>query len=129
FGMNNRGDVDGIASLPGDTEAHAFFWHKGIITDVGTLGGPNSNGDFGVPFGPNERGEVVGEAETLISNPFGETFCSGAGLVCAPFVWRNGVITRLPTLGGPTGVASDVNNRGQITGTAENTTPEPDCDL
>ena len=127
FGLNNKGEVNGIATLPGDNETHAILWRNGVLTDLGTLGGPNSNGDAGVPFGPNERGEVVGAAETSTPTP-GEDFCFlGNNLVCLPFVWRNGVMTPLPTLGGNNGGAGDINNRGQVVGIVENTTPESDC--
>jgi probable HAF family extracellular repeat protein len=126
FGMNNKGEVDGISTLPGDSETHAFLWRKGVMTDLGTLGGPNVNGDFGAQFGPNERGEVVGIAQTSAPNPLGE-LCFGLDLICFPFFWRDGVMTSLPTLGGGIGVADDINNRGQVVGMVENTTPEPDC--
>jgi probable HAF family extracellular repeat protein len=36
-------------------------------------------------------------------------------------------MTPLPTLGGNNGSASDINNRGQVVGIAENTTPDPTC--
>jgi probable HAF family extracellular repeat protein len=69
FGMNNKGEVNGVSTLPGDQNAHAFLWRNGVMTDLGTLGGPNSNGDFGVPFGPNERGDVAGGPETANPHP------------------------------------------------------------
>jgi probable HAF family extracellular repeat protein len=128
FGMNNKGEVNGVSTLPGDQNAHAFLWRNGVMTDLGTLGGPNSNGDFGVPFGPNERGDVVGGAETANPDPLGEDFCVFFNnLTCLPFVWKDGVMTPLPTLGGNNGSAGDINNRGQVVGIAENTTPDPTC--
>jgi probable HAF family extracellular repeat protein len=128
FGMNNKGEVDGIATLPGDQSQHAFLWRNGVMTNLGTLGGPNSSGDFGVPFGPNERGEVVGGAETSTPDPLGEDLCFfGNSLTCLPFVWKDGVMTPLPTLGGNNGAAGDINNRGQVVGIAENTTRGPTC--
>jgi probable HAF family extracellular repeat protein len=128
FGMNNKGEVDGIANLPGDQNHHAFLWRNSVLNDIGTLGGPNSNNDAGCQFGPNERGEVVGGAETSTQAPPGEDFCFfGNNLVCLPFVSRKGVMTPLPTLGGNNGFACGTNNRGQVIGMAENTTPESDC--
>jgi probable HAF family extracellular repeat protein len=128
FGMNNKGEVNGISTLPGDGSQHAFLWRDGVMTDLETLGGPNSNGDFGVPFGPNERGEIVGGSETSTPDPLGEDFCFfGNNLTCLPFVWKSGVMTSLPTLGGNNGNAGDINNRGQVVGTAENTTRDPTC--
>src|SRR5512145_1768951 len=42
-GINNAGDVAGFANLPGDTIRHAVLWRNGILTDLETLGGENSN--------------------------------------------------------------------------------------
>ena len=42
FGINDKGQVDGFANLPGDNAQHAFVYAKGVMTDLGTLGGPNS---------------------------------------------------------------------------------------
>ncbi len=36
-GINNKGLVDGVATLPGDNNQHVFLWQNGVITDVGTL--------------------------------------------------------------------------------------------
>ena len=44
-----------------------------------------------------------------------------------PFLWQNGVMTRLPTLGGANGVATVINNRGQVAGYAQNNTKDPGC--
>ena len=120
--LNNSGSVVGFATLPGDTESHAFLWSKGIKSDLGTFGGPNSSAAF-----INERGEVVGSAETSTPDPLGENFC-GSNLICLPFLWQDGIMVPLPTLGGNNGVAIGINSRGQVAGQAENTTPDPTCD-
>jgi probable HAF family extracellular repeat protein len=123
-GMNNKGWVDGFSTLTGDTQTHAFLWRHHVITDLGTLGGPNSSASFPL----NQRGEVAGVAETSNSDPNGEDFCGfGTHLICLAFRWRHGVMTPLPTLGGNNGQASEINNRGQVAGSAENTTKDPTC--
>jgi probable HAF family extracellular repeat protein len=70
----------------------------------------------------------VGFAETSTPDPLGEDFCFfGSHLVCLPFLWQNGLMTSLPTLGGNNGGADGVNNRGQVAGVAENTTLDVTC--
>ncbi len=123
-GLNNKALVEGASTLLGDTEIHAFLWSKGVMTDLGTLGGPNSL----AISAPNESGEAAGFAETSTPDPNGEDGCgSGTHLICLPFLWQNGVMTSLPTLGGNNGHAISVNNRGQVVGAAEITTPDPTC--
>ncbi len=126
-GINNRGSVAGFSTLPGDAVIHASLWQGGVITDLGTLGGPNSIAPEAEPQ-PNDRGEVAGASDTSTSDPNGEDFCFlGTHLTCLPFVWEKGVLTALPTLGGNNGEAWQINNRGQVTGAAENATPDPSC--
>jgi probable HAF family extracellular repeat protein len=127
YGITNNGSVAGFSYMPGDMTWHAFLWRKGVMTDLGTLGGANS-----IPWGSrplNEKNEVVGSAETSTPDPFGEDFCRfGTFLTCASFLWRDGVMSALPTLGGNNGNAVSINNRGQAAGGAENLTPD-DCGL
>ncbi len=84
----------------------------------------------------NDTGMIAGVAETADTNPLGEDWsCSfffpGAPThhVCRGFVWKSGVMTALPTLGGPDGFAAGANNRGQVVGWAENTVHDPTCNL
>jgi len=99
----------------------------GVNFDLGTFGGPNSNSwmNWG---GINNRGEAVGIAETSVPDPDGEDVCAfGTGRTCLPFLWQRGHMSALPTLGGNNGQASDINNRGQIAGTADTTLTDPGC--
>jgi probable HAF family extracellular repeat protein len=34
--------VSGDSSLSGDKTEHAFVWRDGVMTDLGTVGGPNT---------------------------------------------------------------------------------------
>ena len=128
--INNKGLVSGAANLPGDTTEHAALWRNGVITDLGTLGGPDSFINAPVK---NESGEIAGLAETSTPDPLGETFCFGFigfqdGVTCLGFLWRDGVMAPLPPLaGGNNSQAWGVNNRGQVVGFAENGTHDSTC--
>jgi len=130
--INNRGWVAGYSNLPGDESRHATLWRHGSLLDLGTLGGPNSNVTWNVK---NNRGIIVGIAQTAIPDPLGEYWSSSAffpgpnniGFICLGFRWEKGVMTALPTLGGNNGFATGANNRGQIVGWTENTCHDPTC--
>lgn len=72
--------------------------------------------------GLNDRGTIVGIAETAAKDTRRESWSCSAFFpsvthhVCRWFVWRAGVMTPLPTLGGTHGFATGVNDRGQVVG-------------
>ena len=122
-GVNNEGVVDGTSGLPGG-EFRAFRWRDGVMTDLGTLGGVNSNAQDQ----PDSSGTITGMAETATPDPNGEDFCSGGtNLICVPYVWKKGVMSALPLPGGNNGVAFQANSRGDIVGAAESAVPDPTC--
>jgi probable HAF family extracellular repeat protein len=124
FGINDKGQIDGLSTTPGDQVTHGFFLENGVMKDMGTLGGPNSQAFFG----PSEAPQATGLAENGIPDPNGEDFCGlGTHLICLNFVWQNGAMTPLSTLGGNNAQGSDINDQGQIAGMAENSTPDPNC--
>ena len=129
FYVTNNGVASGEASLA-DGNWHAILYQGRFKRDLGTLGGLNSSA-FG---SPNALGQVVGEAETSHSDPNGEDFCgffaSGAplsGKTCRGFLWEDGWMIPLPTLGGHNSAASAINNRGQIAGNAETAETDSTC--
>jgi probable HAF family extracellular repeat protein len=127
--IRNDGLISGGAATPGG-EMHAVLWVRGQKFDIGTpgLGGPNS-----AAFGVNEFGQTVGQAETSLSNA--EDFCGfnaygfPSSTACRAFLWQDGVMRKLPTLGGDNGYANSINNRGVVAGIAETdaTDPTPGC--
>lgn len=127
FDMNNAGWVAGSSTLtPTSVNQHAVIWRGGHMTDLGTLGGPNSEAG-----GPNGSGEAAIISETAKTDPNGEDFCGfGNHLQCLAAVWKNGALKVLPTLLGDNKgntQAYGLNNLGQVVGFAENGVPDPTC--
>src|SRR5262245_7476307 len=139
--INNRGQVVGASWQRDDAgnQIHrAFLWERGNMTGLGTLGGAKS-----FAFGINSRGQVVGRSKTADSqtHPFlwrrgrmtnlwpssnGEALgINDHGQVVGyhyvgedqhAFLWEEGVLTDLQTLGGQNSNALGINNHGQVVG-------------
>jgi probable HAF family extracellular repeat protein len=129
--INSRDWIAGFSALPGDTVMQAVLWRHGQVTPLGTLGGPNSAVAWP---NRNDHGLVVGIAEENRPDPLHEDWSCGlavfftiTGDICRGFVWQDGRMTALPTLGGYDGFATGVNNRGQIVGWAEDRVQDPTC--
>jgi probable HAF family extracellular repeat protein len=128
--LNDLGWASGASNVTGNSTVHATLWLYPRVIDLGTLGGPNSAIDWPVK---NDLGELAGNAETAALDPLGENFCRyGTGHICLGFFWQRGVMhgmLPLPTLGGNNGYAAGINNRGEIVGWAEASTPDSTCIL
>jgi probable HAF family extracellular repeat protein len=100
--MNNRGQVVGNSTLAGDAVHHGFVWDRGRLTDLGTLGGNNSEANW-----ISESGLVVGRADVPGS------------LTHDGFLWRHGVMTDLGVINNdPCSTGYSVNSSKQIVGDA-----------
>ncbi len=134
MGLNNSGWTENMEqrldpfslSLSADLVAGTVRISAGKLNlELGTLGGKNSSINWN---GINDPGEAVGMSETSVPDPNGEDLCGfGTHLTCLPFLWQNGVMSALPTVGGNNGQASAVNNRGQVAGYAENGIVDSTC--
>ncbi len=136
MGLNNQGwaeNMDGFVNPPENnlfttvSRGRAVINIDGRNIDLGTLGNPDGNSwiNWG---GINDRGEAVGMSETADLDPNGEDVCGfGTGLTCLPFLWRDGHMSALPTVGGNNGQASAINNRGEVVGFAETANTDPTC--
>jgi probable HAF family extracellular repeat protein len=121
--VNARGQVVGLAtntipdaySIVGvSTQARAFLWQNGAMQDLGTLPG----GTDAVALLVNERGQIVGQSYTADSIPPPTPFCSDFPLTLHGFLWENGQMVDLGTLGGSCAFTYALNNRGQVVGQA-----------
>jgi probable HAF family extracellular repeat protein len=132
--LNNRGwtAIQDGSAVPGQQDSIGKLLNgrdaiviDGVQVDLGTLGGQNSFMNWGEI---NDRGQIVGYSETDALDPNGEDVCGfGTGHMCLPFVWQDFQMKALPMLGGNNGQASAINNRGQISGTAETTVTDSGC--
>lgn len=102
---------------PGDGFAsHAFQWQNGTVTDLGTLPGGNSSQALWI----TSNGLIAGNSENGETDPLLPGFPEGRGVI-----WQDGQIIDLGTFGGNESMAAAVNSRGQVVGSALNTTPDP----
>jgi probable HAF family extracellular repeat protein len=113
-GINANGEIAGssengeIDPLTGFNQSRPVRWKDGHIADLGTLGG-----NQGAAASINGRGQVVGTATNAIPDPIA---CFGLGTECRAFLWQDGVMQDLGTLGGPDAFAILINERGQVAG-------------
>jgi probable HAF family extracellular repeat protein len=144
-GVNDLGWVVGDANTPDSTSVanaheHPTLWRNGVITDLGTLGGPKTNGSIGFVARPSDTGLITGNAQNDKVDPLNEGWsqllscdlavdpCARAQLELRPFAWQDGVMRRLPTLGGNNGLGIGVaNDEGQMVGFAETATQDSNC--
>jgi probable HAF family extracellular repeat protein len=97
---NNRQEVIGQASLPGDAVMHGFVWRNGHMKDLGTLGGDNSEAIW-----INDAGDIVGSADLPAPD------------IHDAVRWHHGEILDLGTVDGDLcSRGRGINSRGQIVG-------------
>jgi len=131
--INNQTWVAGYSRLAGDQTRHAALWRSGLLSDLGTLGGPNSSVTWNVK---NTEGVIVGISQTADPEPLGEFWSSSAfygapfniGFINLGFVWEQNQMRGLPNFpGGNNGFATGANNLRQAVGWAENDIHDPTC--
>jgi probable HAF family extracellular repeat protein len=143
-GPTNNGEwVSGDAYLPENLTEHAVLWRRDVtghfvIADLGTVAVGGLNSSVGQPQ-KNDIGLIVGNSLGSQIDPLGEywgvlygcvngsSLCTGWQNLEFGFLWQNGVMTALPTLGGNNSFATGANNLGQVAGWAETATHDPSC--
>src|SRR5881392_1283328 len=130
--INDQSWVSGYSRMA-DRNRHATLWRNSLLTDLGTLGGPNSSVTWNVK---NTAGIIVGISQTADPQLLGESWSSAAfystpnnvGYINLGFVWQNNQMRGLPPFpGGNNGFATGANNLGQVVGWAENGVHDPNC--
>src|SRR5207249_6920684 len=93
--INDQSWAAGYSRLP-DRNRHATLWRNGALTDLNTLGGPNSSVTWNVK---NTAGIIVGISQTATTpEPNAENWSSAAfystpnnvGYINLGFVWQQG---------------------------------------
>jgi probable HAF family extracellular repeat protein len=101
--INDAGIVVGASALVGDTSTlHAFSYQYGTKTDLGTYPGY----PFSEAIAINNRNQIVGNSSNGETNRV--------------FVYFNGLFKQIPMSPGAVNIyASAINDRGDVTGTAQ----------
>jgi probable HAF family extracellular repeat protein len=142
--VNDVGQVVGYATTAA-SQARAFLWQEGAMTNLGTLGGNASNANS-----INAFGHIAGSSNFAPGSPYRAVLWDGSAMInltpdlaasessiaygvndardvvgtlsslgkSIPFIWRNGTRTSLADLAGIGAYAYDINNVGQVVGSA-----------
>jgi probable HAF family extracellular repeat protein len=97
------------------TQQRAFLLQNGSMQDIGTLGGPDA---FLLLI--NEQGQITGQsyinAIPNADNGPDQQFCPPGVPTQDPFLWENGTMIDIGSLGGTCSYPFRLNDRGQVTG-------------
>jgi hypothetical protein len=97
-GLSENGTIDPVTGLP---EVRATLWKDEEVIDLGTFGGSES-----LALAINNRGQVVGATANTIPDPFS---LFGFPTETRAFLWQDGAMQDLGTLGGPDAFSASVN--------------------
>jgi probable HAF family extracellular repeat protein len=119
-GMSSVNDTPN--ALTGIPTVDPFLWDHGQMTDLGTLGGA-----WGSAQCANTRHQIIG-ASSVAESPKACKFDERVP-GCHAFLWEDGQMRDLGTLGGPDSEAIWINESGVIVGSADFPRPRPEMNL
>jgi probable HAF family extracellular repeat protein len=105
-GLSENGEIDPRGGFP---VFHGVLWRSGKIIDLKTLEGGYESQANAV----NDQGQAVGFASNTIDDA---NSLQGLVTQTRAFLWQNGVMQDIGTLGGTDAEALFINERGQIVG-------------
>jgi probable HAF family extracellular repeat protein len=118
FEVNARGvgagssETTSLDPLTGAPAQHPVLFRDGTVTDLGTLPG----GTEGFALAINDRGQVAGMSNNGTRDRFGVPNFFNWVTEIRSFIWQNGVMHDLGTLGGADTTLATINARGQAAG-------------
>jgi probable HAF family extracellular repeat protein len=108
-GDSSNGIPDPFSFFGWGTQTRGFIWQNGTMTDLGTLGGADT-----VEYVMNGHGQIAGWSYTNTSPN------TVTGLPTTdPYLWSNGTMHDLGTLGGTFGVTDWMNDHGEVVGMSD----------
>jgi probable HAF family extracellular repeat protein len=112
-GINADGVVVGVHYASQSSPFRAAMWRGGKVVDLGSLGGTTTS-----PYGTISEANAVNDAGQVVG-----TALPRSGYPLRGFIWQNGVMRDLGTLGGngEATVAQAVNSTGGVAGFSQTT--------